>query len=450
MDNDVLEDRLRRSRGRYTLAAVAALALVLSACGGDGDDASSSNGDGPEEITVWGHQGQESEVDALQNAIDGFNSSQSEVKATLQLVPEADYTSTVTTTSPGKLPDVLEYDGPMMASLVYAGKLAPLDELVAQETLDNQTASVVAQNTYPVDGKTYGVSQFDASLGIYANTDLLDEAGVTYPTDLDDVWTADEFEEVLKTLAEQDDDGQVLDIKENYGAEWPTYGFLPVAWSAGNRIISDNLAEGNLNSPAVVEAVEQFASWRQYIDPNTDDAAFLDGRVALSWVGHWMYNPYAEKFGDKLAVLPLPDFGSGTKSGQGSWGWGINPESENPQAAGKFLDYLTSDESVAAMTEANAAPPGTTSAVAESELYGADGPLALFAEQLERTCGDGPLDSSCVAVPRPITPAYPVISQQFSEAFFEAYGGGNAQELLDQAARTIDLDFKDNDDYQVN
>jgi multiple sugar transport system substrate-binding protein len=338
----------------------------------------------------------------------------------------------------------------MMASLVHAGKLAPVGDLVAAQTLENQTASVLAQNTFPGDSEVYGISQFDASLGIYGNKELLDAAGVAYPDGIDDAWTAEEFAAALEALKASDADGQVLDIKENYGAEWPTYGFLPVLWSAGERLVEDGTADGHLNSPAAVAAVEQFAAWRPFIDPNTDDAAFVDERVALSWVGHWMYNTYAEALGDKLVVLPLPDFGNGPKSGQGSWAWGISPESKNPEGAAAFLDHLASDDAVTAMTTANAAPPATTSAVAASELYGTEGPLAIFAESLQRTCGDGPLTADCVAVPRPVTPAYPVISKQFSEAFFGAYEGGNAQELLDKAARTIDLDFQDNDGYGLD
>lgn len=396
---------------------------------------------------MWAHQGQEAEVEALEQTIEDFHAAQSDITVTLQLVPEADYTKTVTTTSPDALPDVLEYDGPMLASLVYAQKVQPLDELVSADTIGNQTASVTAQNTYPGDGLLYGVSQFDASLGIYGNKAVLDGAGVTYPTGLDDAWTVTEFTSALEQLAAQDDDGKVLDIKENYGAEWPTYGFLPVAFSAGERIVVDGVADGHLNSAAVVEAVETFSDWRQYIDPNTDDAAFVDGRVALSWVGHWVYNPYAEALGDDLVVLPLPDFGAGPKSGQGSWGWSVGAESDAPEAAATFLDFLAADEAVSAMTEANAAPPATTTAMEASELYGTDGPLALFGESLTATCGDGELTADCVAVPRPVTPAYPVISQQFSQAFFGAYEGGNAQELLDSAARAIDLDYQDNGGY---
>lgn len=146
------------------IGLVLAAALTLAACGNDdgGDNAGGGTGDGGSdgaaEVTVWAHQGQESEVNALQSAVDAFNSAQEEYTATLQLVPEADYTSTVTTTSPDSLPDVLEYDGPMMASLVYAGKLAPIGDLVSAETLENQTDSALAQNTYPGDGEVYGPS----------------------------------------------------------------------------------------------------------------------------------------------------------------------------------------------------------------------------------------------------------------------------------------------------
>ena len=64
-------------------------------------------------------------------------------------------------------------------------------------------------------------------------------------------------------------------------------------------------------------------------------------------------------------VLPLPDFGDGTKSGQGSLAVGHQrASSKNGAAAAKFLDYLMSDGPVTAMTDANAAPPGTTSVTA--------------------------------------------------------------------------------------
>lgn len=170
--------------------------------------------------------------------------------------------------------------------------------------------------------------------------------------------------------------------------------------------------------------------------------------MALSWVGHWAYPGYAKVIGNDLVVMPLPNFGNGTKSGQGSWAWGITANSKNGSAAGKFLDYLMSDRPVAAMTTANAAPPGTKTALAASDLYKSGGPLQLFADQLAATCGTAAPTPNCVTVPRPITPAYPVISTAFSKAFFSAYQGGNPQSLLSGAAKAIDLAYKDNNNYK--
>lgn len=444
---------MSKSRKLVAGAVLVAAALLTAACGGGSDSGGSGGGQsaqagsGTGEIKVWGHQGEAGEVTALQQAVDTFNSSQTEVKVSLQLIPTNDYTKTVQATGADQLPDVLEYDGPLMSSFIYDGKLAPIDGLVSQATVDNQTASVTSQNTYPGDDKLYGVAMFDSGLGIYGSKKLLDAAGVTYPTGLDDAWTADEFQDALVKLAATDPDQKVLDIKENYGGEWPTYGYLPIINSTGNVVVKDGKAEGNLNSAASVDAVKQFAGWRQYVDPNTDDKAFTDGRVALSWVGHWQYNAYAQALGDDLVVLPLPDFGAGTKSGQGSWAWGVGASSTNGAAAGKFLDFLLNDTNVAAMTEANAAPPGTTSVTATSALYKPGGPLELFTEQLAKTCSTNPPTELCVATPRPITAAYPVISQQFSQAFLNAYKGADAQAEFDQAAKAIDQDYEDNNGY---
>ena len=38
--------------------------------------------------------------------------------------------------------------------------------------------------------------------------------------------------------------------------------------------------------------------------------------------------------------MPLPDFGQGSKTGQGSWNWGITAGSKHPQAAVEFLRFL--------------------------------------------------------------------------------------------------------------
>ncbi|MFF1275865.1 ABC transporter substrate-binding protein [Streptomyces marokkonensis] len=441
----------RRSR-RTGLTALALLPLAaLAACGSGGGagDTSAEEGSGKGTISVWAHQGQASETAALQNAVKNFNSSQSDVKAELKLIPENDYTKTITATDPSELPDVLEFDGPTMANFVYNGKLAPLDDHVSARTLGNATDAVKAQGE--VNGKHYGLGMFDSGLGLYANKKLLDTAGVTYPKGVEDAWTAEEFGKALKALKAEDSDGKVLDISEQYGlaTEWGTYGYSPIVWSAGGALLKDGKAQGALDSPEVVSAMKTFQSWKTYVDPNTDGNAFAKGKVALSWVGHWMYPAYDEALGDELVVLPLPDFGNGPKTGQGSWAWGIGADSKNGKAAGAFLDYLLNDTNVGAMTKANGAVPATRTALAKSELYREGGPLQIFADQLARPCGASDINDSCVAVTRPVTAGYPTITAKFHTALNAIYGGADPQEALRKAARAIDRDFTDNAGYEI-
>jgi multiple sugar transport system substrate-binding protein len=186
-----------------------------------------------------------------------------------------------------------------------------------------------------------------------------------------------------------------------------------------------------------MQHLQKWITKMRYVDPNVDDNAFVGKRVALSWVGHWQYRRYADAFGDDLVLLPLPDFGQGSRTGQGSWNWGITTRCRHPQAAARFLEFLLADEQVLAMCNANSAVPATWTGIARSALYREGSPLRLFARQL--TEGS--------AVPRPRTPAYPVITSVFQQAFDDIRHGADVQTALDKAAADIDQDIHDNRGY---
>lgn len=441
---------IRRSRLASTALAAGVLAAVLAGCGGGGGSDTTETldpGEATGTIKVWATQGQPAEQESLKKAVADFNASQSDIVAELQLLPEGTYGQTLTTTKAEDLPDALMIGGENMASLVYAGKLRPLTGVVSQATIDNQIASVIAQGTYK-DGQLYALAQFDSGLALYGNKSMLDAASVAYPTTVEEAWTPAEFVASVKALAAKAPSGKGLDIKENYAGQWPGYAFTPIVGSVGFPLVKDGKATGSLNDAKVAAALAEFATLRQYTDANADDKAFTGKRVGLSWVGHWQYNVYKDALGEDLVVIPLPNWGNGTKSGQGSLAWGIGSKSTRAAAAGKFLDFIMGDAPVKDMTDGNGAPPGTKSVTAASTLYKPGGALELYATQLAKTCGSADPTADCVTVPRTISPAWPVINDQFSKAFWAIWQGGDAQGALDNAAKQIDLDYDDNMGYE--
>jgi multiple sugar transport system substrate-binding protein len=155
-------------------------------------------------------------------------------------------------------------------------------------------------------------------------------------------------------------------------------------------------------------------------------------------VGNWEYNRYHDALGDNLILIPMPDFGSGPKTGNGSWNWGITTQCANPDGAWALLTFMLEPDQMTVMTDANAAVPSRISMLTEDERYAAGGPLNVYFEQL----------NGGVAVPRPQTPAYPVITAEFAKAVDEIAAGADVQTALDAAVDAIDRNIEENDGYQ--
>jgi multiple sugar transport system substrate-binding protein len=421
----------RRRRRPYE-AGLAALTLFLAACG----PAPAPQG-GPAVVSAWFHTGRDAERRTIQAQVERFHEAQSAARIDLTLIPEGGYDIQVQSAAlSGGLPCVLDFDGPMLYKYVWQRHLRPLDDLLPQEVLATLIPSILEQGTYR--GRLYSVGTFDSGLGLYGDRAQLARAGARIPKGPEDAWTAEELDALLARLAAEDRDGKVLDLALHYRGEWITYAFSPILQSAGADLIDRSTyrtASGVLDSPAAVAALERVQGWfeRGWVHPNVDESAFQNREVALSWGGHWRWHPYAEALGDDLLVLPLPDFGAGSKTGQGSWNWGITAGCPHPEAAGRFLAFLLQTDEVLAMAEANGAVPATAPAIERSPLYRPGGPLHLFVEQLEKT-----------AVPRPATAAYPVITAVFQEAFRDIRDGADVARALAKAAQEIDADLEDN------
>ena len=436
-----------RTRRPFAIVAPVVLALVAAGCNGGGGAAAACDGEiDVETVTMFAHEG--SEADAYRAAIDGFNAGPGEelgVTVELTMIPEGQYTDQINAAAAaGDLPDAIDFDGPNMANLAWGGHLIPIEDCISDDLRGNVLPSLIEQGTYA--GALYSVGSFDSGLGLWAWRSALEEVGARIPSGPDDAWTAEELEGVLGDLQEAGYE-HPLDTKFWYGSqgEWFSYAFTPILWSAGAGLIDRDdyqSADGVLNADASVAALSTFQRWVDdgLIDADAaDDSNFLQKESPISWVGHWMYGPYQEAAGDDLVLLPLPDFGSGTRTGMGSWAWGVTSAAADPDAAWAVIDYLMSDDVILAITEVNGAVPGTTSAIGQSPNHASGGDLELYVTQLE-----GAPD---LAVPRPVTPAYPNMTQVFRGVIDDIVRGADVQQTLDEAVATIDADIEENEGY---
>ena len=396
----------------------------------------------PKTISVWTHEDAGSrEFDILRKAAEKFNHRQRVYRVEITSSLRRDYGRWVhREAATGTLPCLLELDGPILAEFAWPQYLQPIDRFVTPELLRDFLPSVVAQGTY--QGRLYSLGQYDSGVGLWGNRRYLLAAGVRIPT-LKSPWSLAEFEEALAKLAALKD----IDYAINFSIyvrhdEFYSYGYSPILQSFGGDLIDRRnyrTTKGVLDGPRSVEAMKHFQHWVQkgwtrVVSDSQND--FATGKAALSWMGHWGYPPYHKALGKDLVLMPLPDFGQGIKTGMGSWSWGISSTCREPAGAWAFLTHLLSSKEIVRMTNVNAAMPARRSALAQSPLYGAQGPLRFFVQQLE-----------VGGVPRPATPVYGTISKVFAEAVGNIVAGADVQSELSQAADIIDHTIAENRGY---
>ena len=172
-------------KGLRWVTLLAAVVLVAAACGDDGGGGVQAACDGTIDsntIEVWVHEG--SEADAYVALVEQFNATTgAELGLTVQLtqIPEAGYTDAVNAAAAaGDLPDVIDFDGPVLANFAWGGNIVALDDCISADLKDNLLPSIVEAGTY--EGNLYSVGTFDSGLGMWAWKSALNEVGARIPT----------------------------------------------------------------------------------------------------------------------------------------------------------------------------------------------------------------------------------------------------------------------------
>lgn len=424
------------SVSRYSIAAILALALALTACGGD------AHRDGRIELVLWKHQAGDVEEAAGQEAIARFNASQTTWHITAQSLPQGGYTQSIVAASlSGQLPCIMTVDQPKVASFVWAGHLRPLDNLIPPAVV----AQITPAATGRYQGHLYSVGQFDAALAIFTRRSVLERLGARIPT-LDHPWSLAEFDDILKKLKAAKPDGYPLDLAtRDVKADWWTYAFSPMLQSFGGDLIDRRTmqrADGVLDGPDA----QRFGNWFRSLFARglvnrrePDDQAFIAGRAPMVYTGNWWAPQYRAAAGDDLLILPPPDFGHGPVIGGGSWQWAISSTCKHPDGAAAFINFLLQPREMAAMADAAGMIPVSKAGAALSRDFRPGGQSRIFFDLMQR-----------FARQRPATPAFSVVSNSFFVAMQNIADGRDPHDALDDATDAIDQTIADNRGYRAS
>jgi multiple sugar transport system substrate-binding protein len=184
---------MRHAKKRLIVASLLATSLVASMAGCASGGATGSDGKNGE-LTIWTHNGGNTEeLAAVQAIVDGYNKSQDETTVKLQAFPQASYNdSVIAAAASGKLPCIVDIDGPNVPNWAWAKYLTPLDLSV---DLDENLPSTLGK----WNGETYSVGYYDVALAMFARKSVLAEHGIRVAT-IDEPWTQEEFGDALEAL----------------------------------------------------------------------------------------------------------------------------------------------------------------------------------------------------------------------------------------------------------
>lgn len=394
------------------------------------------------ELSLWYHgAGNAEERRIVAEIIEDFNSSQTDWRVTLQEFPQAAYNESVTAAAlSGKLPDILDVDGPNMPNWAWAGYLQPLQ--MDEERLKTFLPGAIGR----WNGKLYSIGLWDAALAIFARKSVLEANEIRIPT-LDDPWTGEEFTALLQKLKTSGAFDYAIDLGLSDKTEWYSYAYTPFLQSFGGGLVStegEQTAEGVLNGDEAV----RFGEWWQSLfedglapgpsqSPADHETGFLDGRYGLQWMGNWVAVKALDKIGDDLLFLPAPDFGQGPKIGAGSWQFGVSASSKDPEGASAFIAFAVQDKYLARFSDAIGLVPATSTAAEMTQHYKKGGALAGFFEL-----------SAKQATLRPVTPAYAFISPVFQKVLADLANGADVVTTLDNATDEINANIERNGGYR--
>lgn len=274
--------------------------------------------------------------------------------------------------SAGVGPDVFSVSAEAIPELVEAGLIMPLDDLLADWS-EWENFPPGMQLMPSVDGSTYAVMYVTDTRVLFYRTDIFEQAGLPVPwqpTSWEDVFAA---AEQIKTNVPD-----VIPMMVESGTIWgegtTIDGFFMLLKGAGGELLDPTDGKWIVESPAILQSLEfyermfgeEYAAPEPFMEPEPWvfylQEGIAEGNVGMGVVVSVLWDLVApdsdwapiENRDDVLAWTPMParEPGAGVNGWDfvgmgGGWGWAISADTDNPELAWEFVQFMSSAENIA-------------------------------------------------------------------------------------------------------
>jgi len=277
----------------------------------------------------------------------------------------------------GTAPDVFWLPGTDIADFAKAGLIMNIREEAAKTEHSDADFYAGPMESLTVDPDTgatspdflWGVPRDVSTFALYLNLDLIEKAGVDDPRELAAAgeWDWDAFEATSKAITENGGEGV-----KGFGAGgwWANWGYF--VHSAGGGFFNEDRTACALDSDESVAGLEYLKGLYDngYGVPFGEDAEppFKAGQVGMFINGRWATPGAREITEFAWDVVELP---TGASEGRNWQFWGayvVNAKTENPAAAWKLIQELTSAEVQGQISQLGANIPSRVSADATEKF----------------------------------------------------------------------------------
>lgn len=358
--------------------ATAALALVLTGCGGGTPEAKVGTVEDPVTIRFawWGN---DSRAKTTLEVIKAFEAANPTIKVQGENTEFSSYWDKMATQiAGGTTPDVIAMSGAYPSEYATRGVLLDLDTV--KDEIDTSKFADGTVELGQIAGKQYTITAGVNSMSMVVDPKVFEAAGVELPDD--ETWTWDEYAEIAAEITRNSpagtfgttpmandsflavwarqhgeklytDDGKKLGISEETAAEW---------FELNKKMMETGAA------PSASQTVEDGAA-----QPEMTLMGQGKQGMKISWSNQM--NSYS---GSPLVMMKLPN----ESKEPGAWlrssmEYAISSKSQHPKEAAQFINYLVNNMDAATLIKSDRGMPANT------ELKAGIKPLLKESQQKE-------------------------------------------------------------------